>query len=227
MHDLLRPADVALDLAAPVKRAIAPLHHDQLVGPMSASAAHDVATVHPERRVVADPTMRALDAELRVPLAEPRRRLPVDQILRAWRFVLRVVRFQLEAVLVVAPGDGGPAVATVVDAVREHAAVLVGRGLGGAVAAAVGALLAARVGAAAHRDAGRAVEAVLEGVADRAEGRQAHPAGFDRAGARHAVALALLAHLRLHVLKQRGAALERSDAAFGRRKETFIDINCL
>ena len=47
----------------------------------------------------------------------------------------------------------------------------------------------------AVNDPGGAVEAILEDVAHGSEGGQAHPAGSHGAGARHAVAFALLAHL--------------------------------
>ena len=57
---------------------------------------------------------------------------------------------------------------------------------------------AARV---ADEDARGAVETVLQVVADDAEERQPHPAGAHRARARHAVALALLTHLRRDVLR--------------------------
>jgi hypothetical protein len=49
-----------------------------------------------------------------------------------------------------------------------------------------------------HADGG--IETILESVTDDSEVRQSHPAGLDRARARHSVALAFLTHLRLHVL---------------------------
>lgn len=50
-------------------------------------------------------------------------------------------------------------------------------------------------------DSGSAVKAVLEEVPHRAEAGQAHPTGAHGAGARHAVALALLTHLCRHRLQ--------------------------
>lgn len=51
---------------------------------------------------------------------------------------------------------------------------------------------------------GGPVEAVLQEVAHRAEAGQPHPTGAHGAGARHAVALALLMHLRRNGLEREG-----------------------
>lgn len=64
---------------------------------------------------------------------------------------------------------------------------------------------AARTDAVAHHDAGGAIEAVLEIVADHPEVGQAHPARLHRAGAGHTMTFAFLAHLRLHMLRIRRA----------------------
>lgn len=100
MNCLADVARLALDLAAPVERARAPLHHDHLLRPVAATAAHQVAAVDADRGVVALAAVRALDAESRVLRAEVRRRLQVDEIAVARRNVLRVVGLQLELVAV-------------------------------------------------------------------------------------------------------------------------------
>jgi len=51
-------------------------------------------------------------------------------------------------------------------------------------------------------DAGSAVKAVLDDVADFPEGREPHPAGLDGAGTGHAVTLAVPDHQPLHRLKK-------------------------
>lgn len=99
VYRLLGPTQLALDLTAPVESARAPLHDHYLLCPVPAAAAHQVTPVHAYTGVVTLPAVRPLDAELGVALAEHGRRLQVDQILRARRFVLRVVRPQLEVVL--------------------------------------------------------------------------------------------------------------------------------
>lgn len=103
VHHLLRPADVALHLTAPVEHAVAPLDHQHLLAPVAPAAAHEVAALNPLRRVVALAAVRALDAQLGVALAKGGWWLVVDEVLQVGRLVLRVVRPQLEVVLV-APG---------------------------------------------------------------------------------------------------------------------------
>lgn len=92
VHILLNPAYVALDLATPLEGAAAPLDHNHLLGLVSAAAAHQVAPVQPDRALVAHPAGGAEDTQSRVLVAELRRRLRVDQVQRAGRLVLRVVR---------------------------------------------------------------------------------------------------------------------------------------
>lgn len=53
----------------------------------------------------------------------------------------------------------------------------------------------------ADHDSRGAVEAVLEVVTNHSEVGESHPARLDCAGARHPVTLALLSHLRRHVLQ--------------------------
>lgn len=163
MDGLDGAAELALDLAAPVEGAGAPFDDDHLLGAVSTAAAHEVASVDADAGLVALTTVRSLDAEARVALAEAWRRLQVDQVLGARRLVVRVVGPQLKVVAVAL----GSTETTVV----------------------------------AQLDARGAVEAVLEVVADHAEVGQPHPACPNRARTRHAVALALLLHLRHHVLR--------------------------
>lgn len=61
MDRLLRPAQFTLHFAAPVEHARAPLHHRNLLRPIAAAAAHQIATVHSQGRVVALPPVRALN----------------------------------------------------------------------------------------------------------------------------------------------------------------------
>lgn len=62
MDRLLRPAQFTLDLAAPVEHARAPLHHCDLLRPVAPAAAHQIAAVHAQGRVVALSAVGALDA---------------------------------------------------------------------------------------------------------------------------------------------------------------------
>lgn len=61
MDRLLRSAQFTLDLAAPVEHARTPLHHRDLLCPVAAATAHEIASVHAEGRVVALPAVRPLD----------------------------------------------------------------------------------------------------------------------------------------------------------------------
>lgn len=186
MHRLFRPAQLALDLAAPVEGAGAPLDHRDLLGLVAPAAAHQVAAVDADARVVALPAVGAEDPELRVLLAERRRRLHVDEVLLPGRLVLRVVRLQLEVVAVPA----AEAVAVLVHGVARRVAR-------------DGVVVDTRALRVADHHPRGPVEAVLQVVADHAEVRQPHPAGLHRARAGHAVALALLTHLRGHVLQRK------------------------
>lgn len=120
MHHLLRPAYVALHLAAPVEHAVAPLDHHHLLAPVAPSAAHQLATLDALRGVVALPAVGALYAQLGVALAEGRRGLVVDEVPDVGRLVLGVVRAQLEAVLV--PPRPRRVAPAAVDAVAAYAA---------------------------------------------------------------------------------------------------------
>ena len=183
MYRLLRSTQLALDLAAPVEDAPAPFYHDDLLCLVTSAAAHQVAPVDPDTRVVALPAVRPQYTQLWVLLAERRRRLQVHQVLDARWLVLRIVRFQLKVVAV----PSGQALALRVHRVARRIARY-------GVARTPDAV---RV---AHHNARCAVETVLQVVADLTEGRQPHPARLHRTRARHAVALALLSHLRRHVL---------------------------
>lgn len=179
VYRLLGPAELALDFAAPVERAIAPLDDDDLLRLVASPAAHEVAAVDADARVVALPAVSAENTEFRIFLAERRRRLEVDQVLDTRRLVLRIVRLQLEVVAV----PSGETVAVRVYRVARRVAR-------DGVADASGSI------GVAHHDARGTVETVLQVVADLAERRQPHPAGFDGTRTRHPVTLALLAHLR-------------------------------
>ena len=98
MDDFFRSAELTLYLAAPVEGAGAALHHGDFLRPVPPSTAHQVAAVHADRGVVTLATVRTLDAEPGIALAEAGRRFQIDQILRARWFVFRVVRFQLEVI---------------------------------------------------------------------------------------------------------------------------------
>lgn len=176
MNHFFRATVFAFHLATPVEGAVAPFHHEHSLSPVAAAAAHEVAPVDADAGVVAGAPVRAGDAEPRVLLAEPGRRLVVHQVLAARRLVVGVVRPQLESVAVAARHP----VRRRVVPLRRRLQVSV-----------------------RHHDPRRAVEAVLQRVAHRAEARQPHPASLHRARARHPVALALLPHLRLHVLRKK------------------------
>lgn len=98
MNRFLRSTQFTLNLAAPVECARAPLDDDHFLGAIAPAAAHQIAAIDADRGVVALAAVRPLDAEPGVARAEARRRLQVDQVLRAGRLVVRVVRLQLEVV---------------------------------------------------------------------------------------------------------------------------------
>lgn len=103
VYRLFRPAQLALDLAAPVESAGAPLDYRHLLCFVAPAAAHQVAAVDADARVVALPPVSAQDAEFGILLAERRRRLHVNEVLLPGRLVLRIIRLQLEVVAVLAP----------------------------------------------------------------------------------------------------------------------------
>lgn len=98
MYRLFRLAHLALDLAAPVEGAGAPLDYRDLLSLVAPAAAHQVAAVDADARVVALPPVSAQDAEFGILLAEWRRRLHVDEIFLSGWLMLRVVWLQLEVV---------------------------------------------------------------------------------------------------------------------------------
>lgn len=73
MNHFFRATNFAFDLTTPVEGAVAPLHHEHGLSPVSATAAHKVAAVDADAGVVTGAPVRAGDAESRVLLAEPRR----------------------------------------------------------------------------------------------------------------------------------------------------------
>lgn len=105
-------AHAALDLATPQESAVAPLGHQRLVGLVATSAAHQVAPVQSQRRLVARATVRSQYAQSGVGVAEPGRWFQVHQVLDAGRLQIGVVRFQLEVVPVPATAASSTAVAT-------------------------------------------------------------------------------------------------------------------
>lgn len=70
VYRLLDFAELTLDLAAPVKRAGASLDDGHLLRFVASAAAHQVAAVDTDTRVVALSTVGAENAEFRVLLAE-------------------------------------------------------------------------------------------------------------------------------------------------------------
>lgn len=78
MYRLCRLALLALDLAAPVEYAIAPLDHHHLLSLVAPAATHQIAAVDAEAGVVALSPVGAQDAERGIFLAEGRRLLQVN-----------------------------------------------------------------------------------------------------------------------------------------------------
>ena len=99
MDRLLRPADFALDFAAPVESAGAPFDHLLDLCLVAPSAAHEVAAIDTDGRLVAHAPLRSGDAKFEVLFAKVGRILVVDEILLGRRLVLGVVRLQLVVVL--------------------------------------------------------------------------------------------------------------------------------
>lgn len=100
MYHFLCTAELAFDFTTPDEGAVTPLEYEHRLGAVAAAAAHEVAAIDADARVVAGPPVRTRDTKPWVPLAETRRRLEVNQVFSAWRFVVGVVRPQLEAVAV-------------------------------------------------------------------------------------------------------------------------------
>jgi len=81
VNGFFSPANFALHLAAPMEGARAAFDHLLHFGLVTAAAAHEVAAVDADRRLVADTTLRPGDAQFQVLLAEVGRILIVDQVL--------------------------------------------------------------------------------------------------------------------------------------------------
>lgn len=163
VYRLFRPAQLALNLAAPMEGACAPLDQRHLLSLVASAAAHQVATVDADARIVTLSSVGAQDAELRILLAERRRLLQVDEVFQPGRLVLRIVRFQLE---VVAMPAAEVAVYGVARRVTEN-----------------GVAVTAYTVRIAHQHSRCAVETVLQVVANHAKIRQSHPASLHRARA--------------------------------------------
>ena len=99
MDGFLGPANFALDFAAPVESASAPFDHFLHLRFVASSAAHQIATVDSDRRLVAHASLRSGDAQFEILLAEVGRVLVVDQIFLGRRLVLGIVGLQLVVVL--------------------------------------------------------------------------------------------------------------------------------
>ena len=78
MDGFLGPANFALDFAAPVESASAALDHLLHLRFVASAAAHQIAAVDADRRLVADASLRPGDAQFQVLLAEIGRILVVD-----------------------------------------------------------------------------------------------------------------------------------------------------
>ena len=81
-----------------MESARAPLDYRHLLSLVTPTAAHQVATINADARVVTLSPVSTQDAEFGILLAEWRRRLHVDQILLPGRLMLRIVWLQLEIV---------------------------------------------------------------------------------------------------------------------------------
>lgn len=73
MNNFFGAAQFTFDFAAPVERAVTPLHHEHGLGAVAAATAHEVAAVDSDAGVVTGAPVRARDAEPRVLLTEARR----------------------------------------------------------------------------------------------------------------------------------------------------------
>lgn len=120
VHGLLCPTEAAFHFATPVEHTLAPLYNRSHVCPVSSTAAHQITTVHPYRRVVALTTVRARNSELRVPIAEFWRRLVINQILSTRWFMIGVVRFQLKGVAISFASSTSASLATQTPNVAHH-----------------------------------------------------------------------------------------------------------
>lgn len=98
VNRFLRSTQFTFDLTTPMERASAPLDHQHFLRSISASATHQIATVHTDRWVIALATVRSVDAKPRIFRTKSRGRFQVHQILAAGRFVFGIVRFQLEVI---------------------------------------------------------------------------------------------------------------------------------
>lgn len=184
MYRLFCPAQLTLNFATPVERARAPLHDNDFLRSIAPAAAHQVAAVDSNAGVVALPPVCAEYTELGIFLAERRRRLQIHQILQTRWLVLRIVGFQLEAVTVLPAQALSMMMHRVARRIAENGI----------------AVSTSHPVAVAHHHARRTVEAVLQVVTDNSEIWQPHPTRLHRTRAGHAVALALLSHLRRDVL---------------------------
>jgi hypothetical protein len=99
VNGLFGATNFALDLTAPVEGASASFDHFAHFGAVAASAAHQIASVDADGRLVAGASLRSSDAEFDVALAEIGRMFVVHQILLRWRLVFGIVRFELVVVL--------------------------------------------------------------------------------------------------------------------------------
>lgn len=102
-----------------MEHTITPLDHHNFLALRTPAAAHQIATINPLRGDVTLTTMRALYAQFGVALAEWWGGLVVDEVLQVGRFVLRIVRLQLEVVFVAADARFTFAVNAVADAVAD------------------------------------------------------------------------------------------------------------
>lgn len=85
---------LALDVAAPVELAAAPVHHLHLLGVEAPAAAHELAAVDGLRRLVAVPARRAQHSVFGVVVAEVRAGVQVHQVLVRVRLELGVFGHQ-------------------------------------------------------------------------------------------------------------------------------------
>lgn len=99
MNGLLCPADFALDLTTPVESTSASFNHFFNLSFVASPTAHEVASIDTNRRLIADASLCAGNAQFEILLAEIGRILVVDEILLGRCFVFGIVRFQLVIVL--------------------------------------------------------------------------------------------------------------------------------
>lgn len=107
MDSLFCRTILTLNLTTPVESASTSFNHNNFLRAITSPTTHEVAAVDTDGRIIAQSPVCAFDAELGILLAETWGGFQVDQVLGAWGFVLWVVGFQLEAVLVLlSPADG-------------------------------------------------------------------------------------------------------------------------